>query len=81
MLANCSYNPHKNNIGNHLKAFRDFLDSHSSTHQKVLILGDSSIEVDDQNMKIFCGKSLTSYIKQPTYKNPSHPKLHWLNTH
>ena len=30
-LLNCSYNPHKNNIGNHLKALSDFLDSHSST--------------------------------------------------
>ena len=31
-LLNCSYNPHKNNIGNHLKALSDFLDSHSSTY-------------------------------------------------
>ena len=75
-LLNCSYNPHKNNIGNHLKALSDFLDSHSSTYEKILILGDFNVEADDQNMKTFCDSySLTSLIKQPTcYKNPSHPK-------
>ena len=75
-LLNCSYNPNKNNIGNHLKALSGFLDSHSSTYEKILILGDFNIEVDDQNMKTFCDSySLTSLIKQPTcYKNPSHPK-------
>ena len=26
-LLNYSYNPHKNNVGNHLKALSDFLDS------------------------------------------------------
>ena len=35
-LLNCSYNPYKNNIGNHLKALSDFLDSLSSTYEKVL---------------------------------------------
>ena len=75
-LLNCSYNPHKNNIGNRLKALSDFLDSHSSTYDKVLILGGFNVEVDDQNMRTFCNSySLTSLIKQPTcYKNPSHPK-------
>ena len=75
-LLNCSYNPHKNNIRNHLKALSDFLDSYSSTNEKVLILGDFNVEVDDQNMKTFCNSySLTSFIKQPAcYKYPSHPK-------
>ena len=75
-LLNCSYNPHKNNIGNHLKALSDFLDSHSSTYEKLLILGDFNIEADDQNMNTFCDSySLTSLIKQlACYKNLSHPK-------
>ena len=65
-LLNCSYDPHKSNIGNHLKALSDFLDSHSSTQEKVLILGDFSIELDDQNMETFCDSySLTRLIKQP----------------
>ena len=63
-LLNCSYNPHKNNTGNHLKALSDFLDSHSSTYEKVLTLGDFNVEADDQNMKTFCDSySLTSLIK------------------
>ena len=75
-LLNCSYNLHKNNIGNHLKALSDFLDSHSSTYEKVLILGDFNVQADYQNMKTFRDSySLTSLIKRPTcYKNPSHPK-------
>ena len=75
-LLNCSYNPHKNNVENYLKMLSYFLDSHSSTNEKVLILGDFNVEADDQNMKTFCDSySLTSLIKQPTcYKNPSHPK-------
>ena len=53
-LLNCSYNPHKNNIENHLQALSDFLYSQSSTHEKVLILGDFNVEVDYQNMKTLC---------------------------
>ena len=54
----------------------DFLDSHSSTYEKVLILGDFNVEVDDQNMKTFSDSySLISLIKQPTcYKKRSHPR-------
>ena len=33
-LLSCSYNPHKNNIGNYLKTLSDFLDSHSSKYEK-----------------------------------------------
>ena len=79
-LLNYSYNLHKNNIGNHLKALSDFLDSHSSTYEQILILGDFNVEADDQNMKTFWDSySLTSLIKrykmiQKWYKNPSHPK-------
>ena len=53
-LLNCSYNPHKNNIGNHFKELSDFLDSHSSTYKKVLTLGDFNVEANDQNVRTFC---------------------------
>ena len=39
-LLNCSFNPHKNNIGNHLKMLSGSLHSHTATYEKVLILGD-----------------------------------------
>ena len=42
-LLNCSCNPH--NIGNHLKALSDFLDSRSSTYEEILILGDFNVEM------------------------------------
>ena len=50
---NCSYNPYKNNIGSHLKALSDFLDSHSSTYEKVLILGDFNVEATIKKWKLF----------------------------
>ena len=62
-LLNCSYNPHKNNIGNHLKVLSDFLDSHFSKYGKILILGYFNVETDDQNIKTFCDSySLTTLI-------------------
>ena len=75
-LLNCSYDPDKNNTGNHLKELNDFLDLRFSTYEKVLILRDFNVEADGQNMKTFCDSySLTSLMKQLTsYKNPSHPK-------
>ena len=33
-LVNCSYNPHKSSIGNHLLALSDSLDAYSSTYEK-----------------------------------------------
>ena len=76
MVAKLFLQSPQKNVGNHLKSLSDFLDSHSSTYEKILILGDFNVEADDQNMKTFCDSySLTSLIKQPTcYKNPSHPK-------
>ena len=76
MVAKLFFQSPKNNVGNHLKALRDFLDSHSSTYKKV-ILGDFNVETDDQNMKTFCDSySLTSLIIQPTcYKTPLCPKF------
>ena len=66
----------QSNIGNHLKALSDFLDSHSSTYQKVFILGDFNVEVDDLNMKTFYDSySLPILMKQPIlYANPFHLK-------
>ena len=71
-LLDCSHNPHKSNIGNHLKVLSGLLDSHSSVYKNLLILGDFNLKTDDQNMKTFSDSySLTSLIKQPTcYKDP-----------
>ena len=71
-LINCSYNPHKTMIKNHLATLSNFLDLHSSKYKKMLILGDFNIGIDEPHMKSFCETyNLTNLIKQLTcYKNP-----------
>ena len=74
-LINCSYNPNRNAIGNHLEALSDFLDFHSSSYNNIIILGDFNVSVEEPHMKTFSENySLQNLIKQPTcYKNPSRP--------
>ena len=71
-LINCSYNPHKNNITTHLDRS---LDTFSSDYEKFIILGDFNVEINENQMKSFCGNyDLTNLIKEPTcYKNPTNP--------
>ena len=38
-LVNCSYNPHKNSIGNHLNRISESLDLLSSDYEKIDIFG------------------------------------------
>ena len=73
--ATCSYNPHKSEIKNHLTALRNSLGLHSSKYEKILILSDFSMEIEEANMKPFGENcNLKSLIKQPTcYKNPNKP--------
>ena len=70
-LINCSYNPNKSLIGNHLDAVSKTLDLHSSTYDKIILLGDFNAEIDEQHMQSFCDNySLKSLIRQPTcYRN------------
>ena len=74
-LINCSYNLHKNTIGNHLRALSEKLDIYSSSYSNVIILGDFNIEVKEQQIKAFCDNyGLKNLIRQPTCnKNPSNP--------
>ena len=67
-------NPHKNTIGNHLRALSEKLDIYSSSYSNFIILGDFNIEVKKQQIKAFCDYGLKNVIRQPTcYKNPSNP--------
>ena len=74
-LINCSYNPHKTMIKNHLATLSNFLDLHSSKYKKMLILGDFNVGIDEPQMKSFCETyNLTGLIKHPTcFKNPDNP--------
>ena len=69
-LINCLYSPHKNMIGNHLRAL-----IYSTSYDNFFILGDFNINIEEQHIKGFCDNySLKSLIRQPTfYKSPSNP--------
>ena len=70
-MINCSYNPHKNLIDNHVDALSKYLDLYSSRYEKVLLLGDFNAGIEEKHMKCFCDNyNLKSLTKQPTcYKN------------
>ena len=74
-LINCSYNPNRSAIRNHLGVLSDFLDFHSSPYNNIIILGGFNVGVEESHMKTFCENcSLQNLIKQPTcHKNPSRP--------
>ena len=65
-LINCSYDPNKTMICNHLDALSTWLDLHSTTYENTLILDDFDVGIEEQNIKAFCDNYyLTSLIKQP----------------
>ena len=70
-LVNCSYNPHKSSIDNHLLALGNSLDAYSSTNEKIVILGDFKVGKENNYMKLFCESyNLKTVIKEPTcFKN------------
>ena len=72
-LIICSYNPHKNMIGDHLHTLSAKLDTYSSSYNNFIILDDFNIEMQEQQIKAFCDNySLKSLIGQPLcYKSPS----------
>ena len=46
-LINCSYNPHKSLIGNHLDEVSKILELYSSAYDKIILLGDFNTETDE----------------------------------
>ena len=74
-LINCSYNLYKSFIGNHLNALTKKLDLYSLTYEKVIILGDFNVDIEEKHKKCFCDSyNLKSLIKHSTcYKNPDSP--------
>ena len=72
-LINCSYNPHKNNIGSHLNVINKTLNTYYDKYENVL--GDFNAGIEETTMKSFCESyNLTNQIKQPTcFKNPEKP--------
>ena len=71
-LINCSYNPQKNSIKNHLEIINRTLDTFTTKYENIFLMGDFNACADDETMKNFCSScGLYILIKQPTcYKNP-----------
>ena len=51
-LINCSYNPIKNMIGNHLRGLQEKLDIYSTSYD--IVLGDFNIEIVEQQIRDSC---------------------------
>ena len=74
-LINCSYNPHKNNIENHLDIISRSLDTDFTKYENIVLLDDFIVCVNDEALKTFCKPySFSSLIKQATcFKNSKNP--------
>ena len=70
-LLGCSYNPHKNNISNHLHHLNKGLDVYLKSYDNILIMGDLNSEVSENCLNGFCNViSLKTHNRGPTcYKN------------
>ena len=49
-----TYNPHRNNIGNHLDSLSKFLALYSSANDNYIVIRDFIREVDSKEMSSFC---------------------------
>ena len=74
-ILNCSYNPNKNLISNHLECLNRIMDEFSKNYDNVIFLGDFNTCINDNAVTSFCSlNDLTSLIDQPTcYKTPNKP--------
>ena len=71
----CSYNPHKNNISNHLMNLSKIIDRNSSRYDKYLYIGDFNSETCETALRNFCDLyKLKNIVRKPTcFKNPDNP--------
>ena len=74
-LLICSYNPHKNNISNHLMNLSKIIDRNSSRCDKYLCIRDSNSETSETALRNFCDLyKPKNLVKEPTcFKNPDNP--------
>ena len=74
-LLCCSYNPHRNNISNHISHLSKGLDNYISHYDNILFLGDFNSQPSENCVNDFCNVyNLSNLVKEPTcYKNPDNP--------
>ena len=76
-LISYSYNPNKSMSCNHLDALRTFLDLHSTTCEKILILGDFNVGIEEQNSNFF---EITTFL-QALWNSPHVTKIQIILLH
>ena len=74
-LVHCSYNPHNDEISNHLQLLRKKLDLYSLNYENMILVEDFNSEINDKRMNDFWKNyNLSSLIRESTcYKNPENP--------
>ena len=74
-LLCCSYNPHRNNISNHISHSSKGLDNYLSHYDNILFLGNFNSQPSENCVNHFCNVyNLSNLVKEPTYfKNPDNP--------
>ena len=50
-FLNCSYNPHKNQISNHLECLNRLIDEYSTYYKNFIFIGDFNTSVEESNGK------------------------------
>ena len=74
-LFSYSYSPHRGNTKQHLSNISKGLDKLNSKYDNILIIGDSSTEMNELSLNEFCqAYNLESIVNKPTcFKNPKIP--------
>ena len=74
-LLVCSYNPHKNNVSNHLMNLSKIIDRNSCHYDKYLCIRDFNSETSETALRNFDNLyKLKNIVREPTcFKNPDNP--------
>ena len=73
-LINCSYNPKRASIANHIFALSKSTDIYTSKYDNLIFLRDFNAGVEDTDINFFCSSSsynLTNMVNKATCKNPA----------
>ena len=74
-LLCCLYNPHKNNISDHISHLSKGLGNYISLYDNILFLGDFNSQPLENCKNDFCNVyKLSNIVKEPIcFKNPNNP--------
>ena len=74
-LLICSYNPHRNNIKEHIRVLSCCLDQNFQKYENIILMGDYNAEITNATMQEFSESYfLENMVKKTTcFKNPAKP--------